>query len=44
MSKNNPAIGGDAMAFINTLLTPEERTESDLHVALIGEITATGHH
>ena len=44
MSKNNPAIGGDAMAFIDTLLTPKERTESDLRVALIGEITATGHH
>ena len=26
------------MAFIDTLLTPEERTESDLRVALIGEI------
>ena len=26
------------MAFIDTLLTPEERAESDLHVALIGEI------
>ncbi len=38
MSRNNPAIGRDAMAFIDTLLTPEERTESDLRVALIGEI------
>ena len=38
MSKNNPAIGGDALAFIDTLLTPEERAESDLRVALIGEI------
>ena len=38
MSRNNPAIGSDAMAFIDTLLTPEERTESDLRVALIGEI------
>ena len=26
------------MAFIDTLLTPEERAESDLRVALIGEI------
>ena len=26
------------MAFIDTLLTPEERTETDLRVALIGEI------
>lgn len=38
MNKNNPAIGSDAMAFVDTLLTPEERTESDLRVALIGEI------
>lgn len=34
----NPAIGDDAVAFINSLLTPEERAESDLRVALIGEL------
>ena len=36
--KNNPAIGGDAMEFIDSLLTPEEIAESNLRVALIGEI------
>lgn len=36
--KNNPAIGGDALEFIDTLLTPEEIAESNLRVALIGEI------
>jgi len=34
----NPAIGGDALEFINSLLTPEEIAESDLRVALIGEL------
>lgn len=38
MSNDSPAIGGDTMAFIDTLLTPEARAESDLRVALIGEI------
>ena len=38
MSNDSPAIGGDTMALIDTLLTPEERAESDLRVALIGEI------
>ena len=37
MSNDDPAIGADAMA-IDTLLTPEEHTEGDLRVALIGEI------
>lgn len=35
---DNPAIGGDAMVFIDTMLTPEELAESDLRVALIDEL------
>lgn len=35
---NNPAIGGDALAFIDTLLTTEEVAQSNLRVALIGEL------
>lgn len=35
--KNNPAIGGDAMAFVDSLLTQDEISESDLRVALITE-------
>ncbi len=35
---DNPAIGGDALEFIDTLLTPEEIAESNLRVALIGEL------
>lgn len=35
---NNPAIGGDALEFIDSLLTPEEKAESDLRVAIIGEL------
>lgn len=35
--KNNPAIGGDAMAFVDSLLTQDEISESDLRVALIEE-------
>ena len=38
MNINNTAIGGDAMKFVDSLLTPEEIAESDLRVALIGEI------
>ena len=36
--KKNPAVGRDAAEFIDNLLTPEERAESDLRVALISEI------
>lgn len=36
--KENPAIGRDALEFIDTLLTPEEIAESNLRVALIGEL------
>ncbi len=36
--ENNPAIGGDALAYIDSLLTPEEIEESNLRVALIGEL------
>lgn len=35
---NNPAIGTDAVAFMDNLLTPEELAESNLRVALIGEL------
>lgn len=40
MSKitDNPAIGGNALEFIDTLLTKEEVAESNLRVALIGEL------
>jgi len=34
----NAAIGRDALAYIDTLLTPEEIAESDLRVALMGEL------
>lgn len=37
-AKDNPAIGRDALEFIDTLSTPEEIAESDLRVALIGEL------
>lgn len=36
--KNNSAVGRDALEFIDTFLTPEEIAESDLRVALIGEL------
>ena len=35
----NSAIGQNALEFIDSLLTPEEISESDLRVALIGELT-----
>ena len=34
----NSAIGRNALEFMDTLLTPEEIAESDLRVALIGEL------
>lgn len=34
----NNAVGRDALDFMDTLLTPEEITESNLRVALIGEL------
>lgn len=36
--KKNSAVGRDAVKFIDNLLTPEERAESDIRVALISEI------
>ena len=36
--KENPAIGQDALEFLDSLLTPEEIAESDLRVSLIGEL------
>ena len=35
---DNPAIGRNALEFIDTFLSPEEIAESDLRVALIGEL------
>lgn len=32
------AVGGDVLEFMNSILTPEEIAESDLRVAIIGEI------
>ena len=37
LTNNNNAVGDDALAFIDSLLTPEEIAESDRRVALIGE-------
>ncbi|MBR4346013.1 MAG: XRE family transcriptional regulator [Oscillospiraceae bacterium] len=34
----NPAVTNDALEFIDSLLTPEEIAESNLRVALIGEL------
>jgi ribosome-binding protein aMBF1 (putative translation factor) len=36
--KYNSAIGRDALEFIDSYLTSEEKAESDLRVALIGEL------
>jgi len=36
-SRGSDAVGEDALAFIDSLLTPEEIAESNLRVALIGE-------
>lgn len=36
--RGTDAVGGDALKFMDTLLTPEEKAESDLRVALIGEM------
>jgi ribosome-binding protein aMBF1 (putative translation factor) len=36
--RGTDAVGENALEFLDTLLTPEEKTESDLRVALIGEI------
>ena len=36
--KKNPAIGEDAVAFMESFMTPEEIAESDLRVAIIGEL------
>ena len=37
INRGNEAIGEDALAFLDTLLAPEEIAERDLRVALIGE-------
>lgn len=36
--RGDEAVGGDALEFLDSLLTPEEKAESDLRVALIGEM------
>ena len=35
--RGSQAASGDALAFMETILTPEEIAQSDLRVALIGE-------
>lgn len=35
---NNPAIGGDVLEFMDSLLTPEEIAASNFRVAIIGEL------
>lgn len=40
-SSKNSAIGENAISFMDSLLTPEEIAESDLRVAIIGEIIKT---
>lgn len=40
--KESPAVGHDALEFIDSLLTPEEIAESDLRVSLIGELSRQG--
>ena len=37
-NKQSSAVGRDALEYIDSLLTPEEIAESDLRVALIGEL------
>lgn len=37
-ARGDEAIGGDALDFMNSMLTPEEIAESDLRVALMGEL------
>ena len=37
-ARGNEAIGDDALTFMDNLLTPEEISESNLRVALIGEL------
>mgnify|MGYP004583461289 FL=1 len=36
--KNNSAVGGDALKSMDSILTPEEIAESNLRVAIIGEL------
>ena len=36
--RGKDAVGGDALEFMNTLLNEEEVSESDLRVALVGEL------
>lgn len=38
LKERGAAIGGDVLEFMDTLFTPEEIAESDLRVAIIGEI------
>ena len=37
-ARGEAAIGDNALDFLDSLLTPEERTESDLRVSIIGEL------
>lgn len=38
VKRGTSAIGSDALEFMDSLLTPEEKAESDLRAALIGEL------
>ena len=38
LERGESAIGSDALSFMDSLMTPEEIAESDLRVALIGEL------
>lgn len=36
--RGDAAVGSDALSFVDSLLTPEEISESNLRVAIIGEL------
>ena len=36
--RGEAAVGADAVSFVDMLMTPEERAESDIKVAIIGEL------
>lgn len=40
LERGADAIGGDALEFMDNLLTPEEIAQSNLRVAIIGELIA----
>ncbi len=42
-NRGNDAIGSDALAFLDSILTADEIAESNLRVALIGELIKARH-